>query len=104
MIELPEACYTPQHDIIWVLSQQTLYPLSCLQPLHSVRMSTSTRGGQKRMLDPLELQLQVFMSYLVLVLSLKLQSSARATSALHANAELTDIYPHTQRFTWVLGI
>lgn len=53
---------------------------------------------------PLELQLQVFLSYLVLVLSLKLQSSARATSALHANAGLTDMYPHTQRFTWVLGI
>lgn len=41
------------------------------------------RGGQKSMLDPLELELQPVMSYLMWALGTKLQSSARAVYTLN---------------------
>lgn len=46
-------------------------------------MSSGACGGQKGALDPLKPELQVVVSHLTWVLSIKLGSSGRAASAPH---------------------
>ena len=58
-----------------------VHTCACL-PVYAQQMCTAL-GGQKRVLDILELQLQVVVSHLMWVLETKLRSSTRTINALN---------------------